>query len=121
LGAAAADRVNAGTAMRLARARVVIIVRMIRLAKPAPGSPRRSVVKTYDAPAQMMIPIVGPFGLQAAVIIHHAHMSALAAQAELLCGIDCEDNRLVVGHAGTIVAILDHPHVVVAYNIVSSI
>src|SRR5580700_240206 len=71
----------------------------------------------------MMIPIVGPFGLEAAVIIHHAHMGALASCAELLCGIDCEDDRLVATRAGTVFAIfdLDHPHVLVAYNIVSSI
>src|SRR5215469_1948116 len=71
----------------------------------------------------MMIPIVPPFGLEAAVIIHHAHMGALAPRAELLCGIDCEDDRLVAARAGTVFAIfdLDHPHVLVAYNIVSSI
>ena len=71
----------------------------------------------------MMIPIVGPFGLEAAVIIHHAHMGALAPRAELLCGIDCEDDRLVAARAGTVFAIfdLDHPYVLVAYNIVSNI
>jgi hypothetical protein len=31
--------------------------------------------------------------LEAVVIIHHAHMGALAPHAELLCGIDCEDER----------------------------
>src|ERR1700719_1760205 len=71
----------------------------------------------------MMVPIVGPFGLEAAVIIHHAHMGALAPCAELLCGIDCEDERLVAARAGTVFAILelDHPHLLVAYNVVSSI
>ena len=71
----------------------------------------------------MMIPIVGPFGLEAAVIIQHAHMGALAPCAELLCGIDCEDERLVATCAGTVFAIfeLDHPHVVVPHNVVSSI
>src|SRR6266705_742330 len=71
----------------------------------------------------MMIPIVGPFGLEAAVIIRHAHMGTLAPRAELLCGIDCEDDGLVAARAGTVFAIfdLDHPHVLVAYNIVSSI
>src|SRR6266513_1458595 len=44
-------------------------------------------------------------------------------RSELLCGIDCEDDRLVAARAGTVFAIfdLDHPHVLVAYNIVSSI
>src|SRR6266487_5982429 len=71
----------------------------------------------------MMIPIVGPFGLEAAVIIHHAHMGALAPRAELLCSIDCEGDGLVAARAGTVFTIfdLDHPHVLVAYNIVSSI
>jgi hypothetical protein len=71
----------------------------------------------------MMIPIVGPFGLEAAVIIHQTHMGALATPAELLCGIDCEYEGLVAACAGTEFAIfeLDHPHVVVPYNIVSSI
>jgi hypothetical protein len=66
----------------------------------------------------MKIPIVGPFGLEAAVIIHHAHMGALTPRA-----VDCEDDRLVATRAGTVFAIfdLDHPHVLVAYNIVSSI
>jgi hypothetical protein len=92
-------------------------------AEPAPGSPRQGVAKTYDAPAQMMIPIVGPFGSEVAVIIHHAHMGALAPRAKLLRDIDCEGNRLVAARAGTVFAILelDHPHVVVPYNIVSSI
>jgi hypothetical protein len=50
----------------------------------------------------MMIPIVGPFGLEAA---HHAHMGALTPRTELLCGIDCEDDRLVATRAGTVFAI----------------
>jgi hypothetical protein len=52
----------------------------------------------------MMIPIVGPFRSEAAAIIHHAHMDALATPAELLRGIHCEDHRL---------SRVDHPHVVI--------
>src|ERR1700680_595027 len=70
----------------------------------------------------MVIPIVGPFRLEAAVIIHHAHMGALAPHAELLRGIDCENDRLVATRVGTVFAILelDHPHVAVSHNIVPS-
>jgi hypothetical protein len=71
----------------------------------------------------MMIPIVGPFASEAAVIIHLAYMGALAPHAEFLRGADGEGDRLVATRAGTVFAIfdLDHPHVLVAYNIVSSI
>jgi hypothetical protein len=70
-----------------------------------------------------MIPVVGPFASEAAVIIHHAYMGALAPHAELLRGADGEGDRRVAARAVTVLAIfyLDHPHVVVPYNIVSSI
>src|SRR5437899_5193826 len=71
----------------------------------------------------MMIPIVGPFRSEAAVIVHHAHMGALAPRAKPLRGIDCEDDRLVAARVGTVFAIfeLDHPHVVISHNIVPGI
>jgi hypothetical protein len=71
----------------------------------------------------MVIPIVGPFGSEAAVIIHNAHMGALASRAQLLRRIDCEDDRLVATRAGTVSAVLqlDHPHVAVSHNIVPGI
>jgi hypothetical protein len=78
---------------------------------------------SWRCPAQTIIPIIAPSGPQAAVIIDHAHMSALAPCAQLLCGIDCEDDRLLADHAGTVLAILwfNHLHIVVPYNIVTSI
>src|SRR6266516_2747717 len=71
----------------------------------------------------MMIPIVGPFRSEAAVIIHHAHMGPLTPGAELLRCIDCEDNRLVAARVGTVFAVfeLDHPYVVVSHDVVPSI
>jgi hypothetical protein len=71
----------------------------------------------------MMILIVGPFASEAAVIIHLAYMGALAPHAELLRSAEGEGDGLVAARIVTVVAIfhLDHPHVVVSYNIVSSI
>src|SRR6266851_5294286 len=71
----------------------------------------------------MMIPIVGPFRSEAAVVIHHAHMGALAPGTELLRCIDCEDNRLVAARVATVFAVLelDHPYVVVSHDVVPSI
>ena len=70
-----------------------------------------------------MIPMVGPFGLEAALIIHHAYVGALAPRGELLCGVDCEDDRLAAVRPATVIVTvgLDHPYVVVTYNVVSSV
>jgi hypothetical protein len=56
--------------------------------------PSGQFVNAYDPlPAQMMIPIVGQFASEAAIIIQLAYMSALAPHAELLRGADGEGDR----------------------------
>jgi hypothetical protein len=75
------------------------------------------------APAQTVIPVVGPFGSETAVIIHGAYMGALAPHAKLLRSADRQRDRPVAARAVTIFAIfrLNHPDVMVPYNIVSDI
>jgi hypothetical protein len=75
------------------------------------------------APAQTVIPIVGPFGSEAAVIIHRAYMGALAPHAKLLRCADRQRNCPVAARAATMFAIfrLNHPDFMVPYNIVSDI
>jgi hypothetical protein len=73
------------------------------------------------APAQTVISIVGPFGSEAAVIIHRAYMGALAPHAKLLRSADRQRDRPVAARAVTMLAIfhLNHPDVTIPYNVVS--
>jgi hypothetical protein len=70
-----------------------------------------------------MSPIVGPFASEAAVIIHFAYVGALAPHTQPLRGAHGENERLVAARApiGFAFFHIDHPHVAVPYNIVSSI
>jgi hypothetical protein len=68
-----------------------------------------------------MIRIVGPFALQAAIIVQHAYMGAFAPHAEDLRGADCK-----LGYAPARVSImlapeLYYPHLMISYHIVSSV
>jgi hypothetical protein len=59
------------------------------------GECRSPIGQLWHCPAQMIVPMVAPPGLEAAVIIEHADMRALAPCTKLLCGVDCECDCLV--------------------------
>jgi hypothetical protein len=70
-------------------------------------------------PAQTVIPIVGPFESETAVIIHHAYMGTLAAPAKLLRSADRQRGRSATARAVTFAIFrLNHPDVMIPYNIV---
>ena len=72
---------------------------------------------------KMMIPIASPFGSEAAVTVDHTDMGALALTAEFSGGIDREKHRLDIASLETTFFLfgIDHPDVVVSYDIVPSI
>ena len=66
------------------------------------GSPRRRLKPSDEPPAQMMILFIRPFVLEAAVIIEHTYMGALASK--LFGCTDCEGDGLIVARAVTVLS-----------------
>jgi len=69
------------------------------------------------------MPVEGPFGPQAAVMIEQTYMGALTSHAELLRGTNREGDQLAATSAPSLFdrCALDNPHIAVAYDIVSRI
>jgi hypothetical protein len=69
------------------------------------------------------ISIVAPFASQAAIIIEHAYVGPLSPHAKLLRSSDREKGRVAAVPILTVFSVLglDHPHVVIPYDVVSTI
>jgi hypothetical protein len=64
------------------------------------GERRSPIRQLWRCPAQMIVSMVAPPGLEAAVIIEHAYMRALAPCTKLLCDINCEYDCLLAVRYG---------------------